>query len=216
MSVPSNYYIPTAQMTYTGGNYGFAHSSGLWTDLFTAANGINPAGSPSPATASNVDGLLEFAGGSTDNVICGAWQMPHSWLQGGTVSPHVHVMAAAATNPSTGGLNKIALQFSYMLFQATGSEQPAAFTSPAQVNATLPNHGAGGRPVTRIIDLGDFAMTGYLHSACIVWQFRRVASDAVNDTYPDVMRLISCDLHYRHNKFGSVAEDGDSSEAPYL
>ena len=54
---------------------------GLWEDLRFPASGINPLGAASDPSRSNVTGMLEFSG-TADNLIAGAAQMPHGWLEG--------------------------------------------------------------------------------------------------------------------------------------
>ena len=66
-----------------------------WEDLRTAASGINPIGSPSPATPNVTDGSLTFIKGN----VCAAWfQMPHNWKLGSEVHVHIHWSKSTTNN----------------------------------------------------------------------------------------------------------------------
>ena len=152
--------------------YGYAHPTGLWTDLVQPAAGVNSAGSAAPPTISDADGFLEFAGGSADNILSGQWQLEHGWKSGTNVSPHMHILCNAATN-SSAGANTALFGMDYKIYGAASGQDNAAFASLVNVSVTVSPLNANSRPVMQLISLGTIDMTGYQDSAIIAWRLTR-------------------------------------------
>lgn len=202
MAYLTNFIVDS--LTHTSGSYGLVHSDGLWEDLRFPAQGINPPGAASDPSRNTTDGLLEFSD-SADNIVAGAAQMPHGWISESTISPHIHVASADATDPTSPN-DKTRWTFDYKICDV-GSAVPASYTT-LTADDTMDAH-VGSEPVHQLISLGTIAMTGFQDSCCILWKLTRKGSDGTNDTYPDVIRLIEFDIHYRVGTLGSINLGGE-------
>ena len=166
-----------------------------WTDLRFPAQGINPAGSPAPATVDNttsanaVPGSLLFSGIGI-NGVAGIAQFPHGFVPG-PVEPHIHVRREAA---STEG---VVFYLNYKIIGNPG-DQPGPWV-------TLTGSVAVGDFTSAfehcIITFPRIDLTSYYDSVCLNWYLWR---DGASDSYADQVRLYEFDIHYRHRGFGSA------------
>lgn len=193
-----------ASANYTGSGYGFIHNTGLWEDLRFPAQAINPPGGDADPGRNSSTGLLEFDKGKTET-IAGVAQMPHSWKSGTNIEPHAHIMADAATEPSTGKTN-VVLRFSYAIMDVGGTWDQATYTNVESVHTI--NAFVNSAPVHQLADFGEIDMTGYKDSCCILWKVSRLGADGA-DTYDNDLILLEFDIHYRANTLGSLAEYGE-------
>jgi hypothetical protein len=165
-----------------------------WEDLRFPAQGINPAGSTAPPTVDEVltsfTGTLLFAG-NAENVIAGCAQMPHSWLQGSAIEPHIH------WSKPVGSASAVAWELYY---------RQLGFPSDVASNWVGPIAGTilAGDPTTSnshiITGFGEIDMTGKRESSMLCWQIRRQgATDADNGA----ARLLEFDIHYYSVKAGT-------------
>ena len=216
MGVPNNYYIQSATITYTGTGYGLIHRTGLWDSIVSPLMGILGVNKTVAASVDQSDGLLVFPAGKKDVCCAGTVKLPHRWLAGSTISPHIHALASPSVNPGTDGKNKVSLLFEYKLYDANHEQEPAEFTN-ATVNITLPALGPAGMPYATRVDLGDIPMSGYAHESVVIWRLTRLSkTGGLNDTYPGDFRMVSFMTNVRVNKLGSVNKDGDAEEVTYV
>ena len=179
MAVDSTTFgVPTGARTVVG-RYGVRTYSTAtqWEDLRFPATGINPPGADSDPTLSDTSGLLEFSK-SAVNTIIGVAQMPHSWLEGSSLHPHIHV-----THPDDGAGNTI-WRLSYKLSNINGT-YPATFTDQAVQTFAAPENATKHS----LFEFPEIVMTGYTLSSCVIWKLSRVGNND-GDTYDDVLSLI--------------------------
>ena len=167
-----------------------------WDDLRFPAQGINPAGAAAAPAVDDVltsfPGTLLFSG-SQDNIIAGVAQMPHAWLAGSAIRPHIHW-----SNP-TGTADAVEWEFWYRIAGYPGDVSgplvgPVAGTLTAGSPAVSDQH--------CLTSFGNIDMTGQRESSMMAWQIRRLGSDASAGT----ARLFEFDIHYQIGKLGTAAE----------
>jgi hypothetical protein len=176
-----------------------AEEQTAWTDLRFPAQAINPAGA---ADAPSIDtvltsfpGTLLFAG-NQENVITGIAQMPHEWLKGTALKPHIH------WSKPTGSASAVSWVFYYRHIGSPG-DAPGAWVGP--LAGTLV---AGDQTVSNehlLVSFDDISMTGLKESTILNWQIRRLGnSDADNGT----ARLYEFDLHFQVDpgKYGTESD----------
>lgn len=173
-----------------------------WEDLRFPAQSINTAGAVAAPTVDNNDpasvatavpGSLIFAG-NADNMVAGVAQLPHSWVEGTMVYPHIHwalITSSAA---------EVAWELRIRLLGDPGTSAGswaimALDTTKGVASATAEVH--------RITAWQGVDMAGKKVSTMLAWAlYRRGSSDANNDT----VRLYELDFHYRANSIGSDLE----------
>jgi hypothetical protein len=169
---------------------------GYWEDLRFPAQGINPAGSPAPASvdSSTYFGTLLFAG-NTDNHIAGVAQLPHSWQRGTAIRPHIHW---AKTTTASGD---IAWRFRYAWADIGGTFSTYSdWQSPATGGVSHSNT-ANKHALTSFPEMSP--ATGVGESSIILWELMR---DVSEDDVADAVRLFELDFHYQTNKSGTRSE----------
>ena len=171
-----------------------------WDDLRFPSQGINPPGAASDPVRSTTTGLLEFSG-STDNVICGIAQMPHSWARGSTIYPHLHLrfLTSSATNSRWKLEYHIADNItpftnSYGIYTDGGT---ITIANPQNVNKEVLQ---GFNPIV---------MAGLKESAVVVWKITRLANSDAADNYTGIVVLLEFDIHFQADKMGTVSEIPD-------
>lgn len=171
---------------------------GEWEDLRFPSQGINPAGSPSPAGVDTDTGALSFAG-NQDNVVGGIAQMPHAWKVGSVVKPHIHLRF-----PTSDAGKNTRWQFGYDVASISGDFANAIGTYTALATVTVANPASTVKHV--VAALGDLAMTGHKESAIILWRVSRLASSDAADDDTNACLLLEFDLHFQIEKAGTVPE----------
>jgi len=179
-----------------------AHRLGItpvWDDLRFPAQGINPPGVASDPTVEANTGLLLFSPTLT-NVVAGVAQLPHSWVEGSVVVPHVHWQK---TTSEAGG---VLWRFSYDNIVNPGEVSLLTYTGLVDaltpVNGT-PDDNTANRNL--ISSFGNLDMTGKRVSCCILWKLARIGDDGT-DTYGAPARLVEFDIHYQLDGVGSRQE----------
>lgn len=169
-----------------------------WEDLRFPSSGFNPAGSTSAPTPDTTTGLLSFAG-NADNVIGGIAQMPHAWLPGSDVRPHVHLIAPT---PDAGSSR---WKFEYNIANNNSPFQLTYGSYTTLDTITVPNPSSGS---TLLLPrgFGRIPMTGFRESACILWRITRLASSDALDNDTTAWILAEFDIHFQVVKLGTMTE----------
>jgi hypothetical protein len=161
------------------------------------AQGINPAGAPSPASLDNgadYPGTLLFAG-NQENTVAGVAQMPHAWKEGTEVRPHIHwtKVTADASNLAVGW--ELRTKTAEKGAAWSGWSAYGAHTLVMGDNTSAEKHNLSTFPAIN--------MTGLLVSCMMVWQLRRRGD---TDAYNGQTRLLELDFHYQADTLGSTQE----------
>jgi len=168
-----------------------------WDDLRVGVTTINPAGSAAPPAVNTDNGTLEFSASAT-NIVAVEVQMPHSWAQGTGIRPHIH------WRKKTQGTGNVYWRLTYEFINVAGT-----FTdTPTTVNALDTDPvGADDGTATRhlITAFGEVDMTDKRVSCVGLLTIARIGGDS-GDDYAGVAQLMSVDIHYRVDAFGSIGE----------
>jgi len=172
--------------------------AGVWEDLRFPAQGINPPGNVGDPAVSTVTGLLEFSG-TADNLIAGAAQMPHGWLEGTNVRPHIHLRFPTLAASKA---NRWKLEYDLGSVLGVFESNYGTYAHSDTITVANPND----IKLHALADFSEIDMAGHTVSAVIMWRLFRLAnSDAAdNDTTTSV--LVELDFHYRADAGGSVQE----------
>lgn len=170
-----------------------------WDDLTFAASSItvNPVGAvdaPSrDAGETDFPGTLLFSG-SQVNILAGSFQLPHDWLEGSAIRPHIHW-----SKPAGGVGDDVSWTFYHRILNR--GALPGAWVGP--VAGTLSYNHGGVAESEAITTFGEIDLTGYPISTNIAWRLYRLGNaDAFNGT----ARLIEFDVHYLIDSRGSPSE----------
>lgn len=174
-------------------------SATTWDDLRFPSQGINPPGAASDPSTETATGLKLFRSGQT-NILAGVAQMPHEWVEGSVVIPHVHWQKTVA------GAGNVLWRFEYDNVVNPG--EVSLLTYANVLNTSTP---VGGTPDDNtanrnlISSFGNLDMTDKRISSCILWKLSRIGGD-VTDDYGSNARLVEFDIHYEIDGFGSNFE----------
>lgn len=144
-------------------------------------------------------------------------QMPHDYKEGSTIYPHIHWSTTAALG-TTRPVWKLEYQWvnlndnyvstaltpitAYRIVQAGGGLEPIDAAPPFYPTTNL-----SGIRTSMITPLGSIVGTGKKISSVLLMRLTRATNDT-NDTFTDAAGafLISFDIHYEIDSFGSSAE----------
>jgi hypothetical protein len=164
-----------------------------WEDLRFPSQSIDPVGSTAPASRDNNDGTITFSASAT-NIIAGVAQMPHNWLRGSAIRPHIHWC------PTTTGSGNVYWRFEYEIVNFGD-----AFTGYTTVNTLDAADGTSEKHQIHNLYSTEIAMTNFKESSIMKWRISRIGGDGT-DTYAAVARLLEFDIHYRVGKPGTESE----------
>jgi len=173
-----------------------SHNKPSWDDLRFPATAINPPGQASDPDVEATTGLLLFAAAGTELVYALA-QMPHSWKEGSTISPHIH------WTKTTSASGDVAWSLRYQIIgigdvgSGTWSDADTVTTSAITDNDTAWEH--------LLTPFTDIAMTDQTLSTCILFEISRLGDDS-GDTYAADARMLEFDVHYQIDSLGSEQE----------
>lgn len=161
----------------------------FWEDLTFPATGINPPGAVSDPDRDTNDGTLLFAASGVE-VIVGVAQLPHCWIEGSEIRPHVH------WGPTTTGAGTVLWRLGYSIANI-GSPFPAfsLLSVEADASEVAEDH--------LVAAFGEIDMTGFTISANIKWYVARIGG---SDTYADDAKFYDFDIHYQSDRPGSRQE----------
>lgn len=182
---------------YIGPSSNIIFDDTVWDDLRFPSNGINPPGAASDPTRSTTTGMLEFSG-TADNVIAGQAQMPHAWLPGTVIRPHLHVWFPTSAAANTRWKLEVNRADADTNFEA-------AYGSYVEVGTiTIANPQNALREVLQ--GWGDLAMTNLKESAIVMRRITRLASSDAADNHTAAVVLLDVDFHYQLGKLGTDNE----------
>lgn len=172
-------------------------STPVWEDLRSPASSINPSG---PVNGASVDaddgGLLFSASGSTTCAIF--QQMPHAWLEGSSIKPHVH------WTKTTSASGNVVWQLEYQIANVGDTFSGGWITDTA--SSTDPNNADSNTANQHLItSFTPVDMDGYRASCMLKIRVTRLGSD-VADTYGANAKLIEFDIHFLSDSLGSGGE----------
>lgn len=124
-------------------------------------------------------------------------QMPHDWLEGSAVSPHVHWVNRTGT--VTGQTVRWGLEYTTATIGGTFPASVTIYSTTTVmgvITSTDSHH---------LTDFSDIDMTGNKISTVITCRLFRNSSDAT-DTYTGTAGLLYIDFHYQRNSLGSKEE----------
>lgn len=160
-----------------------------WTDSQAPATSLRVGGS-APNFAAFRNGIYAFYFGTGEGVH-GSIQLPHDYIAGSAIRPHVHF--SFATNPTAA--QTVIWGLEYSVCSVNG-----VFAAATTVTATYIS--AGDEAFKHcVVGFGDVAGTG-LKESCI-FIFRLYRSGGTSTPEPV---LISFDCHYQRGNFGTVDE----------
>jgi hypothetical protein len=156
----------------------------LWEDLRSPATAINPPGLVSDPDFDTTNGVWLFDDSSTELLYLIS-QMPHDYLPGTAVEPHVHWVQPAAGN--------VYWQLDYKWFNV-GDLVPAAFTTLATSTGTY-TYSAGN--LHQQTSFGSVDGTDMKQSSTWIIKVSRVGGNGA-DTMVGDAGFLEFDIHYRH------------------
>jgi hypothetical protein len=136
-------------------------------------------------------------------MVAGIAQMPHAWLEGSTIRPHVHWVQSSAGN--------VLWQLEYRLLPAVNGAFPSSWTTISSSTTTHAYPGSGSQVM--ITSLGDIDMTGFSLSSMVLFRLSRVGGDAADTVSGDVS-LLEFDIHHQIDSRGSESEFTKTDSEP--
>lgn len=169
-----------------------------WDDLRFPAQAINPPGADRDPDVENTTGLLLFDDNRIE-VVAGVAQLPHAWLAGSALRPHVHWQKTTSEGGDIGWR---------LEYEVVNNGDVAAMDYPNVLEAftpiaTTPDDNTANRVL--ISSFGEIDMTDKTLSCLLLWKLSRLGGE-VGDTYGTDARLIEFDIHYQIDALGSATE----------
>lgn len=172
----------------------YKHAQGWWEDLVFPPSTLNNAVGTPPDVAS--DGTLLFAANVTEEVFIQA-QMPHKWLEGSEIEPHVHW--AKTTSAAGGVVWKIDYDWKNVGETYTGSLGTTLALSDTE---GFTNDDTAHKHSIYAADITDATKT--VSSIMLIRLYRD--HDDAGDTYGADVKLYQFDIHYMIDQPGSYGE----------
>lgn len=156
----------------------------FWEDLRAPATAINPPGADADPDVSTSTGLLLFDKDATELCFI-AMQMPHSWVEGSVIVPHVHWHKTT----SAAGTVAWRLRYRYANPRGTLSAWSAPITAtptPVTDDDTAEKHA-----------ISTFSSLQYTEGKIsMMWLFE-LARVGADDTYGADAELLEFDIHFQ-------------------
>jgi hypothetical protein len=163
-----------------------------WDDLRFPVTAINPPGVESDPDVDATDGTLLFDDAATEVIFVQA-QMPHEWLMGSEIHPHVHWCK------TSGAAGTVAWTLAYKwadIGEAFGDWSTAD-------TATLEVSDADTAGVHALSEFAAITVPANGVSSMFLFKLSRVGA---SDTYGADAKLLEFDLHYQIDSRGSDSE----------
>lgn len=168
-----------------------------WDDLRFPAQAVNPPGAVSDPDVSAEDGCLLFDAGSVEVIFIAA-QMPHGWISGTPMRPHVHwCKTTSAAGDVVWGM-KYRWAAPGQTFTAWSSSYSLSTASIGDAD-TANHHALASFPLLTLRGQS---------STMILFEIARIA-DSEDDTYAADAKLLEFDLHYQSGAAGTINEFSD-------
>ena len=165
-----------------------------WDDLRFPAAGLSPPGPENAPTVNSTLGTLTFADDST-RLVAGLAQLPHAWLEGSAIEPHVHWI-----QPAPGD---VVWRLEYRVMPAVGGAFPDAWTTVTSSTGVSAYPGSGSW--VQITRFPSIDMSGFGISAMVLFRLARLGADSA-DTLASAVDLLEFDIHYQLDAPGSQQE----------
>jgi hypothetical protein len=164
-----------------------------WDDLKAPATAINPPGAAADPDVSADTGLLLFDAAATE-VCFITMQMPHGWVEGSVIVPHVH------WHKTTSAAGTVAWRLRYRYsnpraVMSAWSDPITATPTPVADEDTAEKHA--------ISTFGNVQYTDGKISMMWLFELARVGSA---DTYAADAELLEFDIHYQISQPGSALQ----------
>lgn len=173
----------------------------FWDDLPVDSFTKKGVSDPSLETWKTVFELYKFSG-TTPNKVLYFWkQLPHSWVIGTSIFPHVHWVT------NEGGEGKVKWAIDYTI-QNIGE----IFSDPVSLenNVNIYEDDPLITDKHYITSLGEITTTDLKESCMIIGRLYRDAADTTNDTFANDALLLELDLHIlKKVQPGSINQYGD-------
>lgn len=171
-----------------------------WDDLRVPVTATKLGGSKDPDFGQFLDNGLGSQGvflyrfdPTQEQEIYFAVQLPHTWIEGTAILPHVHWV------PITNNSGDVIWGLEYALFGINETSDPAATTI---ITATAPSLGNDGVDKHLVAGFGTIDMSGKGVSTMLLCRLFRDAGNAA-DTYTGDAGLLEIDFHYQLDSLGS-------------
>jgi hypothetical protein len=172
---------------------GFRIVSPQTEDVRFPASGINPPGAATDPTRDPEDGRLVFSA-SQVNIIAVQAQLPHSWVEGTDIDPHVH------WSPTDSNAGNVLWRMEYKIADAITEAFPADWTTLNVLAAA-----AGTFDQHQLKSFGKITMEDKHVSCMMLIRISRIGNDPT-DTYASTVKLNEFDIHALLDSLGSDEE----------
>jgi len=164
----------------------------LWDDLRVSLH-TTTLGAAAPSLTSYRDGLSVYGFSKTiDQSVIFDVQLPHGWIDGSTIHPHIHW----ATGNYTGtGTVRWILEYSW-------ANIGASFGASTTLTKDVAGPGAAYRHV--LTSFATIDGTGKTASSILLCRLARLGAN-VADTFDDIAYGITVDFHIQYDSMGDTA-----------
>ena len=174
-----------------------ASSGGVWDDLRTPLTRVT-TGANAPTWATMRDNLNTYSfDAGTMNQVWFEVQLPHGWVAGSDLKPHIHWSPGASTNT---GVVRWGLEYSW-----SNAVNPPGNVFPASTTIYVEQAASGTQYAHQIASFPTIAGTGKRLSSVLMCRLFRDAAHS-NDTFTGAAFGVSVDVHHRVGSDGSVDE----------
>ena len=186
-----------------GGELTLIGTATVWDDLRVEPTVRGTAGAKTPSFDNVFGGLYLYsfndASAASEKEVFFNIQLPHTWKEGSTISPHVHWINETAG--TAGHVVRWGLEYSKAVIGGTFST-----TATTIYGTTI----VGGGDITvanehMITEIDDITMSGDTISTILICRLFRNSSNAA-DTYTGTAGLLSIDIHVEIDGMGSKDE----------
>ena len=179
------------------GNLTLVGKATVWDDLVVPGLSATKLGNNDPSLGLVAGGIYIYTFSSTVmNEVFFSIQLPHSWKESSSISPHIHWMPM--TSPAT--TKNVVWKFEYQ-WQNIGGTYSGSTTTTLAVTAATGTTGF----VHKIDDFTDITGTSKTMSSILICRLYRDPTDAA-DNYADAAGLLSFDIHIEKDTLGSNLE----------
>lgn len=182
----------------SNGTMTFNGTASTWDDILPTIANANTGGASPNMTLMGGSGVIraqEFANISATEEFQAIWQLPHSWKEGSSVYPHLHIYI-----PDDGTGGDIVFEMIY-----TWQNINDGTMTETTVNSTIVTRAANaGIDGNHILQFGAISGTGMRISSLFAARFKRIQGGV--DTFNGTTWLRSADIHVEKDTLGSDQE----------